>query len=88
MNRYYTSLLGEVHIFDLGHGSLRPAATIEKGGSGHAATSLAFNSQHTHHLAVGKTDGTVSIWQLSGDLTEQHPREISQLEQIVNEVVE
>lgn len=79
---------GEVQIFDLGHGSLRPAATIEEGGSGHAATSLAFNSKHIHLLAVGKTDGTVSIWQLSGDLTEQHPREINQLEQIVNEVVE
>lgn len=79
---------GEVQIFDLGHGSLRPAATIEKGGSGDAATSLAFNSQHTHLLAVGKTDGTVGIWQLSGDLTEQHSREISQLEKIVNGAVE
>lgn len=79
---------GEVQIFDLGHGSLRPAATIEKGGNGYAATSLAFNSQHTHLLAVGKTDGTVGIWQLSGDLTEQHPREMNQLEQIVNGAVE
>ncbi|XP_072310230.1 cytoplasmic dynein 2 intermediate chain 2 [Eucyclogobius newberryi] len=79
---------GEVQIFDLGHGSLRPAATIEKSGSGQAATCLAFNSQNTHLLAVGKTDGTVSIWQLSRDLTEQGPRELSQLEQIAKQVAE
>lgn len=79
---------GEVQIFDMGHGSLRPAATIEKGGTGQAATCLAFNSQNTGLLAVGKTDGTVSIWQLSGHLTEQSPQEIGQLEQIANQVAE
>ncbi|XP_020781794.1 cytoplasmic dynein 2 intermediate chain 2 [Boleophthalmus pectinirostris] len=79
---------GEVQIFDLGHGSLKPTATIEKGGSGQAATCLAFNSQNTHLLAVGKTDGTASIWQLSGDLTEQGPREISQLDHIAKQVAE
>uniref|UniRef100_A0A3B3ZH85 Uncharacterized protein n=1 Tax=Periophthalmus magnuspinnatus TaxID=409849 RepID=A0A3B3ZH85_9GOBI len=79
---------GEVQIFDLGHESLRPAATIEKGHCGQAATCLAFNSQNTHLLAVGKTDSTVSIWQLSGDLTEQGPREISQLDHIAGQVAE
>ncbi|XP_039634982.1 WD repeat-containing protein 34 isoform X3 [Perca fluviatilis] len=79
---------GDVQIFDLGHRSLRPAATIEQGGADQAATCLAFNCQNTHLLAVGKTDGTVSVWQLSHDLTEQRHRESSQLEQIANQVAE
>ncbi|XP_028274373.1 cytoplasmic dynein 2 intermediate chain 2 [Parambassis ranga] len=79
---------GEVQIFDLGCRSLRPVATIEQGAAGEAATCLAFNQQNPHLLAVGKTDGTISIWQLSADLTEQSPRESSQLEQIANQVAE
>ncbi|XP_073334703.1 cytoplasmic dynein 2 intermediate chain 2 [Pagrus major] len=78
---------GDVQIFDLGRRSLRPAATIEPGGVGQAATSLAFNCQNPNLLAVGRTDGTVGVWQLSGDLMEQKPRESSQLEQIANQVV-
>nr|XP_046231528.1 WD repeat-containing protein 34 isoform X2 [Scatophagus argus] len=77
---------GEVQIFDLGRRSLKPAATIEQGAAGQAATCLAFNCQNPHLLAVGKTDGTVNVWQLSTDLTEQNPRESSQLEQIANQV--
>ncbi|XP_023253622.1 WD repeat-containing protein 34 [Seriola lalandi dorsalis] len=79
---------GEVQIFDLGRRSLRPVATIEQGAAGQAATCLAFNCQSTHLLAVGNTDGTVGVWQLSADLTEQSPRESSQLEQIANQVAE
>eukprot|EP00064_Thunnus_orientalis_P005572 superscaffoldBa00000552_g5586 len=79
---------GEVQIFDLGHRSLRPAATIDQGGAGQAATCLSFNCQNPHLLAVGRTDGTVGIWQLSTYLTEQSPRESSQLEQIANQVAE
>ncbi|XP_069369429.1 cytoplasmic dynein 2 intermediate chain 2 isoform X2 [Paralichthys olivaceus] len=79
---------GKVQIFDLGRRSLRPAATIEQGGAGHAATSLAFNAQNPHLMAVGNTDGTVGVWQLSADLSEQSPRESSQLEQIANQVAE
>ncbi|CAJ1071005.1 LOW QUALITY PROTEIN: WD repeat-containing protein 34 [Xyrichtys novacula] len=79
---------GEVQIFDLGRRSLRPAATIEEGGAEHAATCLSFNHKNPQLLAVGKTDGTVTVWQLSTDLTEQNPRESSQLEQIANQVAE
>ncbi|XP_038589843.1 WD repeat-containing protein 34 [Micropterus salmoides] len=79
---------GEVQIFDLGRRSLRPAATIQQGDQGQAATCLAFNCQNPHLLAVGKTDGTVGVWQLSADLTEQSPRESAQLEQIANQVAE
>ncbi|XP_071390790.1 cytoplasmic dynein 2 intermediate chain 2-like [Centroberyx affinis] len=79
---------GVVQIFDLGRRSLRPAATIDQGGAGRAATCLAFNSQNPHLLAVGNTDGTANIWHLSADLTEQSPRETAQLEHIANEVAE
>nr|XP_049585579.1 WD repeat-containing protein 34 isoform X2 [Syngnathus scovelli] len=79
---------GEVQIFDLSRRSLRPAATIESGGIGHAATCLAFNRQNPGLLAVGKTDGTVGVWKLSTDLTEQMPTENHLLEQIANQVAE
>uniref|UniRef100_A0A668AXT0 Dynein 2 intermediate chain 2 n=1 Tax=Myripristis murdjan TaxID=586833 RepID=A0A668AXT0_9TELE len=79
---------GVVQIFDLGRRSLRPAATIDQGGANQAATCLAFNSQNPHLLAVGKTDGTVNIWHLSADLTEQSPRETVQLELMAREVAE
>ncbi|XP_061675938.1 WD repeat-containing protein 34 isoform X6 [Syngnathoides biaculeatus] len=79
---------GEVQIFDLSRRSLRPAATIDPGGVGHAATCLAFNCQNHQLLAVGKTDGTVDIWKLSSDLTEQIPTEGQLLEQIANQVAD
>ncbi|KAF7644532.1 hypothetical protein LDENG_00220510, partial [Lucifuga dentata] len=79
---------GEVQIFNLSCRSLRPVATIDQGGSGQASTCLAFNCQNPGLLAVGKRDGTLSIWQLSADLTEQRPREISQLEQLANRAAE
>lgn len=82
------TFLGEVQMFDLSHRSLRAAAIIEQGDADQAATCLAFNCQKPHLLAVGKTDGTVNIWQLSADLMEQSPREISQLEKIANQVAE
>lgn len=77
-----------MQIFDLGRRSLKAVATIEQGAAGQAAVCLAFNSQSPHLLAVGNTDGTVGVWQLSADLTEQSPRESSQLEQIANQVAE
>ncbi|XP_074546499.1 cytoplasmic dynein 2 intermediate chain 2 [Halichoeres trimaculatus] len=79
---------GRVHIFDLGRRSLRTAATIEEEGEGHAATCLSFNHKNPRLLAVGKTDGTIAIWQLSTNLTEQNARESSQLELIANQVAE
>ncbi|XP_051921549.1 WD repeat-containing protein 34 isoform X2 [Hippocampus zosterae] len=79
---------GEVQIFDLSRRSLRPAATIDPGGVGHAATCLAFNCQNPGLLAVGKTNGTVGVWKLSTDLTEQIPTESHLLEQIANQVAE
>ncbi|XP_029024205.1 WD repeat-containing protein 34 [Betta splendens] len=79
---------GEVQIFDLGRRSLRPVATISQEGVGQAATCLAFNRHNPNLLAVGRMNGTVTVWRLSTDLTEQSPRESSQLEQIANQVAE
>nr|XP_057910008.1 WD repeat-containing protein 34 [Doryrhamphus excisus] len=79
---------GEVQIFDLSGRSLRPVATIGQGGDGKAATCLAFNGQHSGLLAVGRSDGTIGVWKLSTDLTEQKPTETNLLEQIASQVAE
>lgn len=71
-------------MFDLGHRSPRPVATLEGGGGG-AATCLAFNRQ-SPLLAVGRASGSVDVWHLSTDLTEQHPQEADRLRQIANQV--
>lgn len=82
------SFTGEVLIFDLGRRSLRPVANIDQGDRGQAATCLAFNCRDHNLLAVGNTNGTVGVWHLSTDLTEQSPKESSQLEQIANQMAE
>ncbi|KAM8872603.1 cytoplasmic dynein 2 intermediate chain 2 isoform 1-T1 [Synchiropus picturatus] len=79
---------GDVQIFDLSRRSLKPAATIDHGQTGQAAACLSFNSQNPRLLAVGKTDGTVGIWQLSTHLTEQIPSEMDQLEHMATQAAE
>ncbi|XP_066501204.1 WD repeat-containing protein 34 [Hoplias malabaricus] len=77
---------GLVQVFDLGRRSLRPAASIDQKTGGQPAYCLEFSPQQL--LAVGNADGTVNIWQLSAELTEQGPRETAVLEQLANEVAE
>ncbi|XP_076835719.1 cytoplasmic dynein 2 intermediate chain 2 [Brachyhypopomus gauderio] len=77
---------GLVQVFDLGRRSLRPVATIDQKTEGQPAYCLEFSPQQL--LAVGSADGTVNIWQLSADLTEQGQRETAILEQLANEVAE
>lgn len=77
---------GLVQVFDLGRRSLRSAATIDQNTGGQPAYCLEFNPRQL--LAVGSADGTVNIWQLSAELTEQSPRETTVLEQLANEVAE
>lgn len=80
---------GEVQIFDLARKSLRPARTIQDGSGGvpgRTATCLAFNVPNPRLLAVGKSDGTVGVWRLSSELTEEGPTERLQLEHIANQV--
>lgn len=79
---------GPVHVFDLACRSLRPAATLEGGGANVASTCLAFNHQNPRLLAVGGSDGSVRVWQLSSELVDPGPTETSQLEQIANQVSE
>uniref|UniRef100_A0A1A7YWC3 Dynein, cytoplasmic 2, intermediate chain 1 n=1 Tax=Iconisemion striatum TaxID=60296 RepID=A0A1A7YWC3_9TELE len=79
---------GEIQIFDLARRSLRPAATMVTEGSGRAATCLAFNHHNPRLVAGGNSDGSVYVWQLSCDLMDQNPTEISQLEQLANQVAE
>uniref|UniRef100_A0A6Q2XSR8 WD repeat domain 34 n=1 Tax=Esox lucius TaxID=8010 RepID=A0A6Q2XSR8_ESOLU len=79
---------GLVQIFDLGRKSLRPAATMDQLTSGQPAYCMEFNPCQTDLLAVGNADGSVNIWHLSTELTEQGHRETAQLEQLANEVAE
>ncbi|XP_036385646.1 WD repeat-containing protein 34 [Megalops cyprinoides] len=79
---------GLVQIFDLGQRSLRPAAVIDQNIKGQPVYCLEFNPRQTHLLAAGNADGTINIWHLSAELTEQGSREAAQLEQLANELAE
>lgn len=79
---------GTVQIFDLGLMSLRPLATIGQDSGGQSIYCLEFNPRLPQLLAAGNNNGTVNIWQLSTELTEQGLREAAQLEQIANGVAE
>ncbi|XP_062411184.1 WD repeat-containing protein 34 [Sardina pilchardus] len=79
---------GLVQIFDLGRRSLRAVTTIDQETGGKPVYCLEFNPRQTHLLAAGNGDGTINIWQLSANLTEQGPRETAQLEQLANEVAD
>ncbi|XP_063066445.1 WD repeat-containing protein 34 [Engraulis encrasicolus] len=79
---------GLIHIFDLGRRSLRAVATIDQEAGGKPVYCLEFNPRQTHLLAAGNADGTINIWQLSADLTEQGPREDAQLEQLASEAAD
>ncbi|KAF4098758.1 WD repeat-containing protein 34 [Onychostoma macrolepis] len=79
---------GLVQMFDLGRRSLRPVATIDQDTSSQPTYCLEFNPKHTNLMAVGNADGSVNIWQLSGELTEQGAKETAMLEQLANEVAD
>ncbi|NWW93656.1 WDR34 protein, partial [Rhynochetos jubatus] len=75
---------GEVHLFDLEQSSRKPALSIKQGER--PVYCLAFNAKQTRLLAAGDATGTVKVWQLSSDLTEQGPRETQHLEQLAGEI--
>uniref|UniRef100_A0A671P2M7 WD repeat domain 34 n=1 Tax=Sinocyclocheilus anshuiensis TaxID=1608454 RepID=A0A671P2M7_9TELE len=79
---------GLVQMFDLGRRSLRPVATIDQNTSGQPTYCLEFNPKHTNLMAVGNADGSINIWQLSAELTEQGAKEMAMLEQLANEVAD
>lgn len=49
---------------------------------------LEFNIKQTQLLAAGDATGTVKVWQLSSDFTEQGPREVNHLEQLASEIMD
>jgi len=49
---------------------------------------LEFNSKQTQLLAAGDAAGTVKVWQLSSDFTEQRPREMNHLELLASELTD
>ncbi|XP_055035133.2 cytoplasmic dynein 2 intermediate chain 2 [Misgurnus anguillicaudatus] len=79
---------GLVQMFDLGRRSLKPAATIDQNTGGQPSYCLEFNPKHTNLMAVGNADGSVNIWQLSVELTEQGAKETTMLDRLSNEVAD
>ncbi|NXH12075.1 WDR34 protein, partial [Bucco capensis] len=79
---------GEVHLFDLEKSLQKPAATIRQVLGDCPVYCLEFNTKQTQLLAAGDAAGTVKVWQLSSDFTEQGPREITHLEQLASEAMD
>ncbi|KFP89432.1 WD repeat-containing protein 34, partial [Apaloderma vittatum] len=79
---------GEVHLFDFEKSSQKPAVTIRQAAGECPVYCLEFNTKQTGLLAAGDAAGTVKVWQLSSDFTEQGPREMTHLEQLASEVMD
>ncbi|RLW00379.1 hypothetical protein DV515_00008848 [Chloebia gouldiae] len=79
---------GEVHLFDLARSTQKPTVSLKQSVSDCPVYCLEFNTKHTRLLAAGDAAGTVKVWQLSSDFTEQGPREMSHLEQLANEIMD
>ncbi|XP_056586362.1 WD repeat-containing protein 34 [Triplophysa dalaica] len=79
---------GLVQMFDLGRRSSRSVATIDQNTGGQASYCLEFNPKHTNLMAVGNADGSVNIWHLSAELTEQGAKETAMLDQLANQVAD
>ncbi|KAF2976047.1 hypothetical protein EK904_004996 [Melospiza melodia maxima] len=79
---------GEVHLFDLGRSTQKPTVSLKQSVSDCPVYCLEFNTKHSRLLAAGDAAGTVKVWQLSSDFTEQGPREMSHLEQLANEIMD
>ncbi|KAL2782125.1 cytoplasmic dynein 2 intermediate chain 2 [Daubentonia madagascariensis] len=77
---------GDVWLFDLQKSSQKPTVSIKQTEDGSPVYCLEFNSQQTQLLAAGDAKGTVKVWQLSTEFTEQGPRETEDLDQLAAEV--
>ncbi|NXU50455.1 WDR34 protein, partial [Turnix velox] len=82
------SFPGDVHLFDFEKSSQKPALSIKQAAGEHPVNCLEFNTKQTQLLAAGDAAGAVRVWQLSSDFTEQRPREVNQLEQLVSEITD
>ncbi|KAF0878868.1 WDR34 protein, partial [Crocuta crocuta] len=77
---------GDVQLFDLQKSSQKPTVSIRQTQDESPVYCLEFNPQQTQLLAAGDAKGTVKVWQLSTEFTEQGPRETEDLEQLAAEV--
>ncbi|NWR33892.1 WDR34 protein, partial [Tachuris rubrigastra] len=72
-------------LFDLARSTQKPVVSLQQALSHCPVYCLEFNSKQTQLLAAGDAAGTVKVWQLSSDFTEQGPREMNHLEQLASE---
>ncbi|XP_075295181.1 cytoplasmic dynein 2 intermediate chain 2 isoform X1 [Opisthocomus hoazin] len=79
---------GDVHLFDFEKSSQKPTLSIQQTTGEHPVYCLEFSVKQTRLLAAGDATGTVKVWQLSSDFTEQGPREMNHLEQLASEVAD
>ncbi|XP_039417858.1 cytoplasmic dynein 2 intermediate chain 2 [Corvus cornix cornix] len=79
---------GEVHLFDLARSIQKPTVSLKQSMSDCPVYCLEFNTKHTRLLAAGDAAGTVKVWQLSSDFTEQGPKEMSYLDQLASEIMD
>ncbi|XP_062937820.1 cytoplasmic dynein 2 intermediate chain 2 isoform X3 [Cynocephalus volans] len=77
---------GDVQLFDLQKSSQKPIVSIKQTQDESPVYCLEFNNQQTQLLAAGDAKGTVKVWQLSTEFTEQRPRETEVLDQLAAEV--
>ncbi|NXT56122.1 WDR34 protein, partial [Pluvianellus socialis] len=86
-NKCFCSV-GDVHLFDFEKSSQKPALSLKQAAGEHPVYCVEFNTKQTRLLAAGDATGTVKVWQLSSDFTEQGPREMSHLEQLASEITD
>ncbi|XP_008577539.1 PREDICTED: WD repeat-containing protein 34 [Galeopterus variegatus] len=77
---------GDVQLFDLQKSPHKPIVSIKQTQDESPVYCLEFNNQQTQLLAAGDAKGTVKVWQLSTEFTEQRPRETEILDQLAAEV--
>ncbi|NXC25326.1 WDR34 protein, partial [Campylorhamphus procurvoides] len=73
------------HQMKLAGSTQKPTVSLKQALSHCPVYCLEFNSKQTQLLAAGDAAGTVKVWQLSSDFTEQGPREMHHLEQLASE---
>lgn len=74
-----------MQLFDLQKSSQKPTVSIKQTQDESPVYCLEFNCQQTQLLAAGDAKGTVKVWRLSTEFTEQGPRETEGLDQLAAE---
>ncbi|CAI9613575.1 unnamed protein product [Staurois parvus] len=86
----FAAASGEGHLllFDLGKSSQKPSLVIKQTDNEKPVYCLEFNRAQTRVLAAGDGTGTVKIWQLSSDFTEQGVREVNLLDDMASNLID